>query len=53
MIVFVVKAFESMEAWLTLFDFKMKRVGLKICFATLDKMSVILDLVRSITFNIL
>ena len=53
MIVFAVKAFESMEVWLTLFDFKMKRVGLKICFTILDKMSVILDLVRYIIFNIL
>ena len=53
MIIFAVKAFESMEAWLILFYFKIKGVSLEICFAIPDKMSVILDLVRSITFNIL
>jgi len=53
MIVFAVKTFESMEAWLILFDYKIKGVSLEICFATPDKMSVILNIVIFITFNIL
>ena len=53
MITFVIQAFESMRAQFTLFSFKIREIGLEICFVILGKMPVMFDFVRFIVFNTL
>ena len=44
----VVDIFEQMETWFILFGFKTVRVYLEICLATLGKVVMMFDLVRTV-----
>ena len=48
-ITLAVDTFEQMETWFILFGFKTVRVYLEICLATLGKVVMIFDLVRTVT----
>ena len=44
----MVNIFEQMEIWFILFGFKTVRVYLEICLATLGKVMMMFDLVRTV-----
>lgn len=50
-IAFTIKVFESIRAQLTLLGFKSWQVNLKVGFAVLGKVAIILSLVRAATLN--
>ena len=52
MITFAVQALEAVRAEFTLFGFESGQVSLEVYFAAPSKMSVMLDFVGAIAFNI-
>ena len=43
-----VDTFERVEAWFTLFGFKMGKIGLEVCLATPGEMVMVFNLMRAI-----
>jgi len=52
MIVFTIQTFKAVRIWFILLSFWTSRVDLEVCFVVLSIVSVMFNLVRSITFCI-
>ena len=51
-IFFAIQALKAMRTEFTLFGFKFMQISIKVCFATLSKMSVVFNFIEAVIFNI-
>jgi len=50
-IALTVDTFKCIRAWFALLDFEIKRVHLKVCLATPGEMTIVFNLIQSVTLN--